>query len=118
MEWPDYKEMVKELGQEAKALRGTLSARERVRFQDYLIALLYSHYPLRNDFGDVRVITRAKFKKLPASKSENYLVKDKDSFTLMLNEYKTSKTYGEKTIEMNAEVTPLLTSRTRTYNSK
>ena len=117
VEWPDYKAMVKELGQEAKALRGTLSARERVRFQDYLIALLYSHYPLRNDFGDVRVITRAKFKKLPASKSENYLVKDKDSFTLMLNEYKTSKTYGEKTIEMNAEVSKVIRRWFRTNKS-
>eukprot|EP01052_Picozoa_sp_SAG31_P055752 SAG31_NODE_15574_length_748_cov_1.030817_1_plen_71_part_00 len=31
VEWLGYKEMVKELGQKAKSLRGTLSARERVR---------------------------------------------------------------------------------------
>ena len=110
VEWPDYLALVKVLGAEVKELRGTLSKREKMRFQDYLIALLYSHYPLRNDFGDVKVVSASEFKKISeeGKRHQNYLVKRGTSYSLVLNEYKTSKKYGEKTIELNAEVNAAL----------
>ena len=103
VEWTDYLKMVSEMKsdlaeqQEAKdwTWRGTL------RFQDYVIALLYSHYPLRNDFGDVEVVSRSTFNNTTTEerKKQNYLIKEPSKMSLVLNEYKTSKKYGEKTIE-------------------
>ena len=58
-------------------MRGTMSKREENKFQDYLLVLLYSHYPLRNNFGDVKIITPTDFKKLTkeAREAHNYLIK-------------------------------------------
>ena len=106
MEWPEYLELVQKMKREAKSLRGTLSKREKIKLQDYLVVLLYSFYPLRNDFGDVRVVTPAKYKKLEAGNQLNYLVDGPKDMTLILQEYKTAGTYGTKTIEMNATVKP------------
>ena len=110
VEWPEYLEMVKKLGRETKNLHKDLSKREMFRLQDYLLVLLHSHYPLRNNFADVKVISHAEFKRLtPAQKEEqNYLVQKNKQYSLILNEYKTSKKYGEKTIEMNSKVTPVI----------
>ena len=109
--WPDYLKMVESMGKEARELRGELSKREATHYQDYLLTLLYSHYPLRNDFADVKVISATQFKKLTDEErtNQNYLVKkDKSKYSLILNEYKTSQKYGQKTIEMNDVVTPVI----------
>ena len=45
VEWPEYLEMVKKLGRETKNLHRDLSKRELQHLQDYLLALLHSHYP-------------------------------------------------------------------------
>ena len=50
---------------------------DKMRFQDYLVALLYQHYPVRNDFI-AQVIGRREYNKLTDSdtKATNYLVRD------------------------------------------
>ena len=79
-----------------------------------MIALLYSHYPLRNDFGDVKVVSKAVFNNTTTEEREkqNYLVQDPlrsgSKMSLVLNEYKTSKKYGEKTIDIDPEVRKVL----------
>ena len=101
VDWPDYLKLVKQMEMDAKSLRGNLSKRERVKLQDYVITLLYSHYPLRNDFGEVKLITRTSFKKLPSDDTNNYLIVTPTKITFILQEYKTSGTYGPKEIDMN-----------------
>ena len=112
VEWPDYLAMVSEMKtdlaeQEAAkdwTWRGTL------RYQDYVIALLYSHYPLRNDFGDVKVVSKSAFNNTTHEerKKQNYLIKEPTKMSLVLNEYKTSKKYGEKTIEIDPAIRKVL----------
>ena len=116
-EWPDYLAMVSQMKTDLAVLAGKVedwSWRETLRYQDYVIALLYSHYPLRNDFGDVKVVSKAAFNNTTTEEREkqNYLVKDPlrsgSKMSLVLNEYKTSKKYGEKTIDIDPEVRKVL----------
>ena len=109
IEWTDYLSLVKQVGKETQDLRGQLSDRERRKLQDYLVLLLYAHYPLRNDFGDVKIITKTKYNNLSQADRDarNYLlVLSPTQMTLILNEYKTAGKYGTKSIELNGKVIP------------
>jgi hypothetical protein len=114
-EWPDYLAMVSEMKSDLAVLAGKSEAkdwtwRETLRYQDYVIASLYSFYPLRNDFGDVEVVSKSAFNNTTHEerKKQNYLVKEQAKMSLVLNEYKTSKKYGEKTIDIDPEVRKVL----------
>ena len=104
----DYLEIVEELRKESDALKsGEWTKKQQQLFQDYLVTLLYSKYPLRNDWADVRVITKTDYNGLGEGekKQGNYLVKhDTNKYFFVLNEYKTSKKYGEKHIEIDKDV--------------
>ena len=107
--WLDYLSLVKQVGKETRDLRGQLSKRERGKLQDYLVLLLYAHYPLRNDFGDVKIIKKTKYNNLsPAEKeARNYLlILSSTQMMLILNDYKTVGKYGTKRIEFSDKVIP------------
>jgi integrase len=108
IEWNDYLDIVHALGKKTDALgTGEWNSREKMIYQDYLIALLYSKYPLRNDFAEVKVITKKTYNNLTKAEKEqrNYVVKhNSNKYFLVLNEYKTSKKYGEKKIEIDGDV--------------
>ena len=108
IDWPDYLEIVEELRKESDALKsGEWTKKQQQLFQDYLVTLLYSKYPLRNDWADVMVITKTEYNKLGGGekKQGNYLVKhDTNKYFFVLNEYKTSKKYGENHIEIDADI--------------
>jgi hypothetical protein len=108
IEWPDYLKIVQQLQSEVQHYKpGDWTKSMSALFQDYLIALLYSKYPLRNDFAHVNVITKGVFGGLTLAekKKHNYLVKHKtNKYFLVLNEYKTSAKYGEKRIELDEVV--------------
>ena len=108
IEWPDYLEVVDKMRDRAAHLKSQAwSKRETQQYQDYLIALLYSKYPLRNDWAEVKVITKTDYNALgeEQKKQGNYLVKhDTNKYFFVLNEYKTSKKYGEKHIEIDEEI--------------
>jgi len=71
-------------------------------FQKYLVLNLYSLIPpLRNDFARVEV-----FKKFDENFTGNSINLDKK--TLILNEYKTIKTYGTKTIDLPEELIKII----------
>ena len=105
IDWQDFLDIVDGLGHAARGLpRGAWSDAERQQYQDYLLTLLYNRYPLRNDFADTAVIGKTAYNKLSLQQkqSANYLVKhNTNKYFLVLNEYKTSKTYGEKRIEID-----------------
>ena len=108
IEWPDYLKIVEKLRDDTSNLKSQdWSKKETQKYQDFLIALLYSKYPLRNDWADVKVITKTDYNKLSGAqkKQGNYLVKhDTNKYFFALNEYKTSKKYGEKHIEIDEEI--------------
>ena len=100
IEWTDFLAIVDSLRQEAEKLKaGEWSSKEKTVYQDYLIALLYSKYPLRNDFAHVKVITKKQYNGLSDGEKEqhNYIVKhDNNKYFLVLNEYKTRKNTVKK----------------------
>jgi len=63
---------------------------------NYLIISLYSYQPpIRSEYSDM-IFTKEK----PTDKSENYLWKHGDKYTIVLNYYKTDKTYGQANIDI------------------
>ncbi len=66
----------------------------------HLILTLYRKYPLRNDFHNMKVVTRREAKKeLP--KEFNYLIIYNKGMKFVLSDYKTAKTYDD--IELNVD---------------
>ena len=108
IDWPDYLEVVDTLRDKTAHLRSEpWNPKQKQAYQDYLITMLYSKYPLRNDWADVMVITKTEYNKLGGGdkKQGNYLVKhDTNKYFFVLNEYKTSKKYGEKHIEIDVDI--------------
>ena len=108
IDWPDYLEVVDTLRDKTAHLRSEpWNPKQKQAYQDYLITMLYSKYPLRNDWADVMVITKTEYNKLGGGdkKQGNYLVKhDTNKYFFVLNEYKTSKKYGENHIEIDADI--------------
>ena len=109
IEWPDYVEMVDRMGKEVKFVEPMTTTQSAMKFQDYLVTLLYQHFPVRNDFADLRVITSKEWKKMTEKEktAHNYLVvagrAKKTGFEMILNLYKTSAKYGQRRIKIDQE---------------
>ena len=104
IEWDDYVELVDRMSKEVK-FRGAMSTPTAMKFQDYLVALLYQHFPVRNDFSDLRVIESKDWNKMTGEKKteHNYLIKSQTGFEIILNHYKTSDKYGQRRIKIDQE---------------
>ena len=48
--------------------RGAMSTPTAMKFQDYLVALLYQHFPVRNDFSELTVIASKDWNKMTDEK--------------------------------------------------
>ena len=104
VEFDGYKAMVSHLRDTVKPLfkEKVWSYQQRRSFQEYLLPLMFTILPLRNEFV-MTVISKTAFNKLtPEEKQKgNYFVAPaKASMFLVINQYKTSKRYGEKIIEV------------------
>ena len=108
IDWQDYLDIVDKLGKEVSGFKpGDWSTKQKQAYQDYLLCLFYSHYPLRNDLSETRVISKTQYNNLTEEdkKKANYIVKhNTNRYFIVLNEYKTSKKYGEKKIEIDKEL--------------
>ena len=76
----------------------------------YTIFSFLIQIPIRNDMSGQILITKTQYNKLTEEdkKNNNYLVKNKNSMTGIYNEYKTSKKYGEKKIDIPKDVEKIL----------
>jgi len=91
--------------------RGHVKAGKYLDAQNYILLSFYIKYPLRNDLHDTKIILPSSFNKLSKDKKleYNYLVLPKQGQSkLVLNDYKTSKVYGQKIIEIDQEITDLI----------
>ena len=79
-----------------------LSGKDKELLMVYVIYSLLIRLPIRNDMAGMELITKTQYNKLSEEqkKNTNYLVKEKASMFLVLNEYKTAKKYGEKKIDV------------------
>lgn len=66
--------------------------------------------PTRNDMSGMQLIGKTAYNNLSDKQKEdtNYLVKEKSKMFLVLNEYKTSKKYGEKKIDVPKDLEKIL----------
>lgn len=88
----------------------TLNRANRNLFSAYTLFQFYITAPLRNDFAMMEMTTRRAYNKLSLDEKrhKNYMLFEKNKINLMLNNYKTAGTYGEKTIPMDKKVERLM----------
>ena len=111
VEWPKFQKMVEYFGKEVRRLklrrRDSLSDEELRLLGDYVLMRVYEDLPMRNDVHDMRVTTEADYKK-NGDKKFNYLLRSRNNYTIVLNNYKTAKAYGEKRIQVEGRLATLL----------
>ena len=100
----EWDKIIEKLNQQIKANK--LKKEKNLDLGDYnlmlrhLILTLYRKYPLRNDFHNMKVITKKESKKeLP--KDFNYLVITGKGMKFVLSDYKTAKTYDDINLEVD-----------------
>ncbi len=74
------------------------------RSLEYLLINLYREIPVRDDFQLKLVSTKAQTK----SKQNNYLLLNKKSCQIILNQYKTAKHYGQKTYDLSPRLKEMI----------
>ena len=99
--WVDYNELVKFSDKLTKKVKiegiRTKDKIDKTEFkllQDLVILRTYLEYPLRNDFADMKVITKKEEETLPDDK--NYLVLDGSKMSFNINEYKNRERLGKR----------------------
>lgn len=102
--WVEYQDLVNLTNNMLKRLKKNnilkkenLSKAEYNALQEYVVLRFYLHWPLRNDLANVRVIQS----KEQDNKKDNFLLVDGDKFSLILNDYKTAKTFGPQLYELD-----------------
>ena len=104
IDWPDYLMIVEHLRENASYLKAeTWTPAMKQTYQDDLITLLYSKYPLRNDWAEVKVISKTEYNALgeDEKKKGNYLVKHKSNkyFLFSMNTKRVRNT-GKRTLRL------------------
>lgn len=90
----------------------TKSSKDLTNFRNYVLYILYEDLPTRNDLADSKIVfsTPSKIKEL--SDEWNYIVLDKRNkkAKYLLNNYKTSKSYGQKILPLDDSLYSVLVS--------
>jgi hypothetical protein len=68
------------------------------KYMDYIIVAITMEFPSRNDMSDAKIIKDGND---ADDKEFNYLVLEKNKIKIILNKYKTQKTYGEQSYEID-----------------
>lgn len=102
--------------------KSKLTSSDKQLLTAYTIYKMLVSIPTRNDFADLIYINKAQYNKLSDKDKvdNNYLVKAKNKMFFVYNNYKTSKKYAEKTIDVPKDLKKILntyiTIMNRTYN--
>ena len=103
-------QMFREIRDKDLKKKETLKPSDKELMVVFTIFSFLSQYPLRNDLAGMKYISKTDYNKLTDDdkKNGNFLVKQKNKLMIILNEYKTSRRYGEKIIELNWEITKIM----------
>lgn len=86
------------------------------KYMMYLSGMFQIHYPLRNEISDMKIFTKSEYDKMKNADTDvNYLLLSKNGAKVILNKYKTKKTYGQ--IDFDIEEPYLISAFTKYYNS-
>jgi len=102
--WVEYQDLVNLTNDMLKRIKKhnilkkeNISREEYNLLQEYVVLRFYLHWPLRNDLANVRVIQS----KEQDNKKDNFLLVDGEKISLILNEYKTARTFGPQEYELD-----------------
>ena len=112
--------MENEINEKEIKKKTSLKVKERELMMVYTIYNILIRIPTRNDMAGMELITKTGYNKLTEDqkKNTNYLVKEKSKMFFVLNEYKTSKKYGEKTIDIPKDLEKILRSYIKVMDKK
>ena len=87
-----------------------LSAQEYKLLQAYVILEILVRIPMRNDLSNLIKISKKEYNKLTDKQKEenNYLVIEKTAMQFIMNDYKTSKKYKEKIINIPKDLEKII----------
>ncbi len=100
--------------------KDTLTAKEKKLLMVYCILSILIENPMRNDLSQMKIISKKVYNKLSDKEKEdnNYLVMEKTSLKFILNDYKTSKKYAEKIIQISKPLEKIIRMYMRINNLK
>jgi hypothetical protein len=114
VEYEKVEEMIKTMENEIKSQglkkKQNLTGKEKELLMVYTLYSMLIRIPTRNDMALQRLISKTAYNKLSdeEKKNNNYLVKEKGKMFGVYNEYKTSKKYGEKKIDIPKDLEKIL----------
>jgi hypothetical protein len=114
VEYEKVEEMIKTMENEIKSQglkkKEKLTGKEKELLMVYTLYNMLIRIPTRNDMALQRLISKTAYNKLSdeEKKNNNYLVKEKNKMFGVYNEYKTSKKYGEKKIDIPKDLEKIL----------
>jgi hypothetical protein len=106
--------MIDMIGDELKNKKikkqSSLSSKDKALLQVYIILNILIKIPLRNEIATLESITKTQFNKETKEEqnTNNYLVVENNKMFFVLNEYKTSKKYKQKIINIPKDLEKLL----------
>jgi hypothetical protein len=88
---------------------GIRTAKDLMNFRNYVLFKIYQDNPTRNELADSKIIFKPSKKSEALNDEYNFIILDKKTKSIMyqMNQYKTSKNYGQKNVEINKELYPL-----------
>tara|TARA_R110000868_G_scaffold60915_3_gene185490 strand:+ start:509 stop:1462 length:954 start_codon:yes stop_codon:yes gene_type:complete len=88
---------------------GIRTAKDLMNMRNYVIFKIYQDNPTRNEIADSKIIFKPTKKDEPLSDEYNYIILDKKkkTITYQMNQYKTSKNYGQKNVSISSDLYPL-----------
>jgi len=92
--WTQFVEGTSKLEGELIDMKQSKNLKDRIKYGDYILLRLYQQLPVRNDFHNMEIIHSDNID----SASHNYLQIKNNEINIILNYYKTSKTYGQQKI--------------------
>ena len=109
--WVEYEDLVRlannmlsRLKKHSILSKDELSRAEYNLLQEYVVLRFYLNFPLRNDLAEVKVIDS----KEADNKVDNFLLVDGDNISLLLNDYKTVRTFGAQEYKIDKKFSKVI----------
>ena len=112
VELGEIQKMLSQMENEIKKER--IKKKEKLTKNDLELLTAYTLFsflvrlPTRNDMAEMKLISKAEYNKLSENQETNYLVREKSKIFILLTNYKTNKTYGNKIIDVSKDLEKIL----------
>jgi hypothetical protein len=110
--WVDYEDLIKltetlfdRIKEQGLLQKEKLTRKEYTLFQDYIMLRTYLTFSWRNDFASMKVISTEKD---DDGKDNFLLLKNGTPEKFILNQYKTDKTYGKKSVSIPSKLSKVI----------